>query len=269
MKKEKVIKSRKDSNENKPVKKKDAKSSLIDKVNSDKKTSSDVSTDTKPKKKDTTENKDNKKDTIAKKDNNKEKDKKSKPTKKVTSFFQNLSLLGKISLVVWMVIVIGFVVLIIPTITGKGQIDYGSRQQPVKVIEEEQVESVKTALDKDIKGNISVNYAGYRFVVVIDLGKDAKIAQAEKANEKAYKIIDGILPIKDYFSSTDQLNNDLFIYSTDVVPNDYNQKSSFIYETYKNSKMSKPESHDLMTYRDKDSRNEVKETMKDAAKGGK
>lgn len=240
--KDKIIKSRKDNPEKKSN---SVKKSLMDKVNNEKVAKKTVNNST-----------------------NKPKRSLKGSKNKAKSLFQSLSLLGRISLVIWMVLIISFVILIIPTITGKGQIDYGSRQQPVKVISNSQVNEVKSALEKDIQGNVSVNYAGYRFVVVIDLGEGAKASQGKKVNAKAYNIVDSILPVKDYFSSTDQLNNDLFIYSTDLVPTDYNQTSSFIYETYKNSKMAKAESYDLTKYRDKESYNEVRETMKDNAKGG-
>lgn len=254
--KNKVIKSRKRST----TEKSNVKSSLANKVKSTEQLASSNKTKSKSTGQSTNSNTNN----VPKNDNSKY-----QPKTKVGSFFFQLSLLGRISLVVWMVLIVSFVILLVPAIAGKGEINYGSRQEPVKVIANEQVNEVKTALEKDIKGDINVDYAGYRFVVVIDLGKGSNLNQAKKINSQAYGIINKILPIKDYFSSTSELNNDLFIYSTDLVPKDYNQESTFIYETYKNSKMAKPQSYDLMSARDKKSYNEVKKTMKDMDKGGK
>lgn len=209
------------------------------------------------------------KDTPEKDSNKNTSNKKKKPDKGkgFRNFFSRLSIIGRIALVIYAILIVFFGYLIIEAIANNGKVIYGERQEPVKVISDKQVNEVKSALEKDIKAkDISVSYIGYRFVVVIDLGEKAKLASAEKINTQAWKIVNGVLPINEYFNSKDQLNNDLFVYSTNLVPDNYDQKSNFILQTYKNSKMAKPVTYDLMQYRDKNSSKEVIESIKKAQK---
>lgn len=201
-------------------------------------------------------------------DNNKP-GKPEKPVKKkgFKNFFMKLSIIGRIALVIYAILIIFFGYLIIDAVSNSGKVIYGSRQEPVKIISDDQVNQVKSALEKDLKAkSIDVSYIAYRFVVVIDLGENAKLATAKKINSEAYKVVNKVLPINEYFNSKDQLNNDIFIYSTNLVPTNYDQKSNFILQTYKNSKMSKPLTYDLMQYRNKNSSKEVIESIQKAQK---
>ncbi|MDR3214732.1 MAG: hypothetical protein LBT75_00430 [Bacilli bacterium] len=180
-------------------------------------------------------------------------------------FFFKLSKIGRVMLVIYVVGIIIFSVLLTSALINKGHIIYGSRPEPSVIINEDKLNQIKKELSDNFKDtdSINVDYRGYRLVVVIDLKNNASLDNAKKVNENAYRIIDKITPIKEYFSNKDNiLNNDLYIYSTDVVPSDYKTNSKFIYETYKNSKMANALSYNLTTPRDEASAKEVIKTMK-------
>ena len=144
----------------------------------------------------------------------------------------------------------------------KGEPIIGSRNEPVRVISNNQVKEVQSALESKVSADsISVNYVAFRFIVIVDLKDGKTVKDAAKVNENVLNIVDGIIPIDQYFSSNDKLNNDLFIYSTDVVPTNYDISSTFILQTHKNSRMAKPKTHDLLTARDKKSSKEVLDTL--------
>ena len=180
-------------------------------------------------------------------------------------FFFKLSKVGRIMFVIYVVVIIVFGGLFINALTHKGQVVYGSRQLPTATINDDQVNEVQAALKKALPNTdaIDVSYTGFRFVVVIDMPDSSNVSAGRTANYTAYSTINKILPIKEYFSSNNELNNDLFIYSSDVVPKNYDTNSKYIYQTYKNSKMSKSLSYNLLTPRDKKSAQEVLKTMED------
>ena len=180
-------------------------------------------------------------------------------------FFFKLSRIGQIMLCIFLVAFIGFGFLFANHLINRGVPTMGERPEVAKVITNEQISEVKSALEEKISSDaINVDYIAYRFVVTMDLKDGTNSKDGRKANVAAYKIINSILPIDEYFSSADKLNNDLYIYSADIIPTNYDQKSKYIYETYKNSKMKSPQSYDLLKARDKKSYNEVIETMKDS-----
>ncbi|WP_423364586.1 hypothetical protein [Mycoplasma sp. P36-A1] len=180
-------------------------------------------------------------------------------------FFFKLSKIGQIMLVIYAVGILVFGFLFARAFMNKGQVILGNREEVTKVISNDQVSKIKEKLTADIPAdNISVSLNAYRLVVVLDLKDSTSVKKATAANEKAYKIVDGITPIKDYFSGSKELNNDLFIYAADVVPTDYDSNSKYIIETYKNSRMSKPATYNLLKYRDKDSYKEVLKSLEKA-----
>ncbi|MDL2211548.1 hypothetical protein LJB88_01600 [Erysipelotrichaceae bacterium OttesenSCG-928-M19] len=247
-----------------------AKRSLQDKVNSEGKTRDNRDLNQikgeakKLSKDDTTINSKN-----IKKDNKDDKKKKNKKplsnrqSKFRNSFFFKLSKIGRIQLVIYCVGILIFAILFGRAMMNKGHVVLGSRQEAKVVIKNDEIEKVKTALDAALPSaeSVDVQYVAYRLVVVIDMPDSSDAAAGKKANYAAYREINKILPIKTYFSSEDTLNNDLFIYSSDVIPKDYETNSKYIFQTYKNSKMAKPSSYNLLTPRDKKSAQEVLETM--------
>jgi hypothetical protein len=182
------------------------------------------------------------------------------------SFFFRLSIIGRVMFVIYAIFFVILAGLLIQTFSQKGKPIIAERQQPVKVVSNEQVNKVKEALQKDLGAvdSIDVNYTAFRFVVVVDMKNDATLDQAKTLNDKALKIINGIIPTNEYFYSKDKLNNDLYIYSSDVVPSNYETNSKFIYQTFQNSKMSKPTSYNLLEPRDVKSAQEVIDTMEKA-----
>lgn len=211
-------------------------------------------------------------------ENNQSKPTKKAPTKKKPSkkrktgklnFFSKLSIIGKIMFTIFIVLIVCFIILFANAFLKKGHVVYGSREEPVKMISTEQVNQVKKTVSEKVKADsISVTYDAYRLVVIMDLADSTTETDGYKANVQAYRAVNTVLPIKDYFSSTDKLNNDLFIYSTDVVPSNLDTNSKYIYETYKNSKMPKAASYNLLKYRDKRSYDEVVDSMKKAKRDG-
>lgn len=182
-------------------------------------------------------------------------------------FFFKLSKIGQIMLVIYVVGILVFGFFLARAVLNKGNVVLGNRVEPTKVITTDQVDQVKQALEKDIKADsIDVSLNAYRLVVVMDLKNDVKSSKAEDTNDKAYKIVNKILPIDQYFNGSKELNNDLFIYSADVVPKDYNTNSKYIIETYKNSRMSKPSTYNLLKYRDKSSYKEVLKSLEKTKK---
>ena len=182
------------------------------------------------------------------------------------SFFFKLSVIGRLTLVIIVVGIIFLGVLTAMSVMRKGEPVLGSRAEPVIVISAEDVKKVDEAIRAAVPEAeaITVDYNAYRLVVVADLADSTTAEDGKVINGKIYKTINGILPIDKYFSSKDVLNNDLYIYSTDIVPKDYETNSKYIYQTYKNSRMSKALSYNLLTPRDKKSAQEVLETMEKA-----
>jgi len=197
---------------------------------------------------------------------------KAKKEKVKTGFwFRKLSRVGQLMLIIYLAMACVFGFFLIRSLMNRGQVIYGDRTLPTHIITPEQVEQVKTALQENIEAdNISVELRAFRLIVVMDLPDDISVRNATRANNQAMDIINGILPIDEYFSSTDQLNNDLFVYSADIVPTDYDTTSRFIIETYKNSRMSAPSTHNLLEARDDASRDQVLESFRAAteAAGG-
>lgn len=196
--------------------------------------------------------------------NDNSKKKKSKKLKKNSdSFFFKLSKIGQVMLVIYLIFFIIGVFLLGRYFLSKGEPIIGSRNEPVRIISNDQVNEVKDKLQSNITADdISVNYTAFRFIVIVDLKDGKTIKDAKKVNQQVLKVVDGIIPIAEYFSSQDKLNNDLFIYSTDVVPTNYDVTSKFILQTHKNSRMAKPKTHDILTARDEKSSQEVIDTMK-------
>ncbi|MDR1781785.1 MAG: hypothetical protein LBR40_02175 [Bacilli bacterium] len=246
-----------------------AKSSLASKVNSSPKSDATRYYKDSATKNNSTSNTSNSNNASQAKTTNKKEKKAKKPvntnSKFRKSFFFKLSKVGRVMLVIYLIGVLFLGFQLIKAAMNKGKIIYGSRPVPTYVVSAEQVSQVKDSLTKNITGvdNIMVDYRAYRFVVVVDMKDSATVDQAKKINSKAYELINKIIPIKEYFTnSKDGLTNDLYIYSTDKVPTDYKTTSKFIYETYKNSAMSKSASYNLTTPRDADSAKEVIKTLK-------
>ncbi|MDF9867314.1 hypothetical protein OKW22_000884 [Bacilli bacterium PM5-3] len=265
--------------------KRDAKSSLIGKVNSEdnKKTIPNEKTKTsladkvnkseasKPEVKKVETPKNNASSNVKKKveTNKKEnKGKKKRQGKFYNSFFFKLSFIGRMMLVIMIVGVLILSVLGVNALMHKGKVVLGSRQEPVLVISNDDVSKVKSAVESAVSGadKISVDYAAYRLVIVADLNDSSTVNDGKDANKKIYNAVNSVLPISKYFDSKDKLNNDLYIYSSDTVPTNYETNSKYIYQTYKNSKMPKPYSYNLLKPRDKKSAKEVLETMEKAGK---
>jgi len=182
-------------------------------------------------------------------------------------WFRKLSRVGQLMLIIYIALACVFGFFLFRSLMNRGNIIWGERAQPVSVITNEQVQQVQAALTEQIPADhIYVEVRGARFVVIMDLPDDISARNATNANNKAIDIINGILPLDTYFSSTgDQpLNNDLVIYSADMIPQDYETNSRFIIETYKNSRMSAPSSHNLLDFRDEASRDQVLESMRAA-----
>ncbi|MDH6602940.1 hypothetical protein OKW23_000060 [Bacilli bacterium PM5-9] len=265
--------------------KRDAKSSLIGKVNSEdnKKTIPNEKTKTsladkvnkseasRPEVKKVETPKNNASSNVKKKVETNKKENKSKKKRQgkfYNSFFFKLSFIGRMMLVIMIVGVLILSVLGVNALMHKGKVVLGSRQEPVLVISNDDVSKVKSAVESAVSGadKISVDYAAYRLVIVADLNDSSTVNDGKDANKKIYNAVNSVLPISKYFDSKDKLNNDLYIYSSDTVPTNYETNSKYIYQTYKNSKMPKPYSYNLLKPRDKKSAKEVLETMEKAGK---
>jgi hypothetical protein len=181
------------------------------------------------------------------------------------SFFFKLSLVGRVMFVIYMLILAMLVFSIATALLNRGTPVMGSRQRTPVEISGGDIRKVNEALQKEIPADsIRFDVTAYRAVVTADLKNDVTKNQAKEINEKIYKIIDGILPISKYFSSKDKLNYDLAIYSSDIIPTDTKTSSQYIMLTYKNSKMAKSQTYNLMSKRDKKSYDEVVESMEKA-----
>ncbi|MEG0685782.1 MAG: hypothetical protein RR425_00710 [Erysipelotrichales bacterium] len=230
-------------------KKEDVKESLSDKVSSNESTIDN-------------KNKENKQIKKAK-------DKMDK-SKKSGFFFWKLSKVGQFTLIVLIIVILVFGGMFINSLIKKGEPQMGSRQLPAKEISTEQVDKIKSSIESEVKGldSLDVRYNAFRLVIIMDLKDSASKSEAKDANKEAYKIVNKVTPINTYFYNKDKLNNDLYIYSTDVVPTNYDTDSKYIYETYRNSNMTSAETHNLLTERDAKSKKQVEETMKKAIKDG-
>ena len=189
-------------------------------------------------------------------------------SKFANSFFFKLSKVGRVMLVVYAVVALFIGYLGITHIMNRGEVIIGSRELPIRVISDEQVNRVQNALNELVPEaqSISVDYIAFRLIIIAELADDATVEQARNINTRIYEKIDELLPIAEYFHATEEttLNNDLFIYSTDNVPTNFETTSRFIIQTYRNSRMSAANTHDLLTPRDRQSADEVLETMRQA-----
>lgn len=202
--------------------------------------------------------------------NNKKQNKKPNIPKSGKSFFFRLSKVGQVMFCIYVVCILVFGFLFARSLIGKGSPQMGSRNEPIKMITKDDVNKVKAAVEKGTNAEkVDVNLSGYRLVVVMDLPDSSTAKQGKAENYKAYRLVNNVLPINEYFSSNTELNNDLFIYSSDVVPSDFDTNSKYIYQTYKNSKMKSPKSYDLLKARDEKSKKEVLETIKKSKKDEK
>lgn len=204
------------------------------------------------------------KEVIPAKPAKKPKPQKEKKERKHFKFFYKLSLIGKVMFTIYVVGIAFFAFIVLNYAMHKGKPILGERQQPVTIISDDSVKQIEDKIKEDVKlDSLSVELKAYRLVVVMDLPNETTAKQAKEINGKVLTIVDGILPVKEYFSSDDKLNNDLAIYSADKISSDNEEKASYIYLTYKNSKMRKALSYDLTQPRDKESFEKVEELIKD------
>lgn len=192
-----------------------------------------------------------------------QKNNKNRSSNKHKSFFFKLSLVGRVMFIIYAFIAGMLLFSIITALLNHGTPVMGSRQKPLVTIKGDEIRKVNDALKDDIPADsINFDVIAYRGVVTADLKDNVTKAEAKEINQKIYKIVDEILPIDKYFSSKTKLNYDLAIYSSDVIPTDTKTKSQYIMLTYKNSKMAKPKTYNLMSKRDKKSYDEVVESIK-------
>lgn len=192
--------------------------------------------------------------------------KKEKKEHKYFKFFYKLSIIGRIMLVIYAIILVVFIFLVGNYALKKGSPIMGERQAPTAIISSDTTNKIKDRITKEIAPeSVSVELRAYRLVIVMDLADDANIKAAKKANEQAMNILNDIVPIDQFFSSEDKLNNDFAIYSADKVSTDDDKVAKYIYLTYKNSKMAKAESYDLTQPRDEESFKQVEALIKQGA----
>lgn len=174
-------------------------------------------------------------------------------------FFFKLSIIGRFMLIMYLLGAVLLGALVIQAYSLRGEPILENRQEPENLITDEQLQTLNNRLEEDLKDkveSINAELKAFRLIVIADLKDDLKVADAKAINKEISKLIDEIMPFADHFTtdSDDQpLNYDFVIYTTDVIPKDSETASTYIYTTYKNSRMTKTKSYDYMKARDEDS----------------